>query len=374
MGIAVVHSTLVAQTSATIKAPSLDALPDPPPSWQDLSLPQSNFITAVSFDETSRKTLAQGSDLWPITWAADDNQYTAFGDGGGFGGSNQKGKVSLGVSRIEGSFQDYTGHNIWGGIDCQSASTFEGKATGIISVDGTLYLWVNSPQTVSHSTLGYSRDSARSWQLADWSWSADKRLYAGSFVNAGRDHGSTPDDFVYSIFMENMHESAQPRPWEYEVPGRVILARVPRSKLLVHSDWQWFSGFNSDNQPIWTDQVSARVPIFEDINGIKIATMCYQPDLKRYLLTYNPRDVDGNFALFESTSPFGPWSKVVYWKKSPFFSPEKPNRRVAIFHFAPKWWSNQGQSFVLVFNVGDDAWNTVEGTFTLNPSANNVRP
>jgi hypothetical protein len=38
---------------------------------------------------------------------------------------------------------------------------------------------------------------------------------------------------------------------------------------------------------------------------------------------------------------------------------------VSIFHFAPKWWSDSGLEFTLVFNPGDDAWNTVRGRFVL---------
>ena len=39
---------------------------------------------------TLRATLAPGSDIWPLTWAADGHQYTTFGDGGGFGGTDQR--------------------------------------------------------------------------------------------------------------------------------------------------------------------------------------------------------------------------------------------------------------------------------------------
>jgi hypothetical protein len=44
-----------------------------------------------------------GSDIWPTTWAADGNLYAAFGDGGGFDGTERSkatGRVSLGFARI----------------------------------------------------------------------------------------------------------------------------------------------------------------------------------------------------------------------------------------------------------------------------------
>ena len=58
--------------------------------------PQSTKIREIVFDWSSHISLARGSDNWPITWADDDHQYTSWGDGGGFGGSNSKGRVSLG--------------------------------------------------------------------------------------------------------------------------------------------------------------------------------------------------------------------------------------------------------------------------------------
>ena len=45
--------------------------------------PDSTVITAVSYDWNSLETAAPGSDNWPMTWAADGDQYTTFGDGGG---------------------------------------------------------------------------------------------------------------------------------------------------------------------------------------------------------------------------------------------------------------------------------------------------
>ena len=44
---------------------------------------------------------ARGSDNWPITWADDDNQYTAYGDGWGFEPKTEK-KLSLGIAKIIG--------------------------------------------------------------------------------------------------------------------------------------------------------------------------------------------------------------------------------------------------------------------------------
>ena len=42
-----------------------------------------------------------GSDL-AVTWTKDDAVFTAWGDGGGFGGTDKEGRVAAGFARIEG--------------------------------------------------------------------------------------------------------------------------------------------------------------------------------------------------------------------------------------------------------------------------------
>jgi hypothetical protein len=66
-------------------------------------------------------------------------------------------------------------------------------------------------------------------------------------------------------------------------------------------------------------------------------------------------------ALFEAPQPWGPWRTVAYLQHYPLFLPPEENRRVSLFHFAPKWWRKDGWEFTLIFNTGDDAWNTVQG-------------
>ena len=43
--------------------------------------PQSPVIRQVKFEWSTHLRLATGSDNWPVTWEADDNQYVAWGDG-----------------------------------------------------------------------------------------------------------------------------------------------------------------------------------------------------------------------------------------------------------------------------------------------------
>lgn len=350
-----------------VVAKGIDARPEPPPVWQELPYPKSTLITGVLFDEATHRREAVGSDIWPITWADDDHQYAAFGDGGGFGGSNQQGRVSMGVARISGADNDYVGENVWGGVNAENPAQFTGKGTGILCVSGVLYMWVagSDSKVVSDVRLAVSSDHSKTWDLVDWHWTMAEGLSAGVFVNCGRNYADAPDDFIYACFTRVDPPPEQPRGWIHERPGLMDLARCPPGRLRLKDSWEWFAGIDSQGQPLWTRNLKDRWPAFEDPNGIKVVSLGYQSALDRYFLVYTPRDTGGHFALFESRHPWGPWSEVAYLKEVALFQPPAPNSRVSLYHFAPKWWSADGTEFTLVFNVGDDAWNTVRGRFRM---------
>ena len=102
----------------------------------------SPVIAELRLDWSTHQRHAPGSDNWPMTWADDGHQYTAWGDGGGFGGTNSDGRSSLGVARVEGDWDDYRGYNVWGGKDPEVPATFGGKSYGILSVGGVLSMWL----------------------------------------------------------------------------------------------------------------------------------------------------------------------------------------------------------------------------------------
>src|SRR5215471_5155223 len=74
--------------------------------------PPSEVFQSITWHWETYKTAALGSDLWPVTWGADDQLYAAWGDGGGFGGSDTDGRVALGFARIEGVPEQFRGINL----------------------------------------------------------------------------------------------------------------------------------------------------------------------------------------------------------------------------------------------------------------------
>lgn len=162
--------------------------------------PPSPAMARVEFDWSTHRREAEGSDNWPVTWAGDGHQYAAWGDGGGFGGDNKKGRVTLGVARIEGDADSYTGHNVWGGFAPEREATFGGKSYGILSAGGTLYLWV-VPQPGPHlkeCRLASSLDHGATWTKADWAFRFEDGLSIPAFLNFGRDNDGARDAFIYT--------------------------------------------------------------------------------------------------------------------------------------------------------------------------------
>ncbi len=151
--------------------------------------PPSTLIKGVRFDWSSHVRLAEGSDNWAITWADDDHQYSAWGDGGGFGGSDERGRVSLGVAKIQGAFEDYEPLNIWGGHNASYAADFEGKSYGIIFIDGVLYMWV-SPGSLTESYeeagLFHSTDYGATWTPVEWAFVKEDGLIMPTILNFGK--------------------------------------------------------------------------------------------------------------------------------------------------------------------------------------------
>src|SRR5437870_11330472 len=80
---------------------NLGAIPIGSPA-QTAPYPPSTVIRALQWHWDTYQAAAVGSDLWPITWGPDDNLYAAWGDGGGFGGSDSDGRGSLGFAGIVG--------------------------------------------------------------------------------------------------------------------------------------------------------------------------------------------------------------------------------------------------------------------------------
>jgi hypothetical protein len=165
---------------------------------------------------------ARGSDNWPVTWGDDDAQYTAYGDGWGFE-PRRKEKLSLGLARVSGTPDDFTGVNLRAPTAEQKGDGERGrKASGMLMVEGVLYMLVRN---AGNSQLAWSRDRGRSWAWAGWKFT--EGFGCPTFLNFGRNYEGARDRFVYVYSPDS--DSA------YRPADRMVLARVPKDRLADRS-------------------------------------------------------------------------------------------------------------------------------------------
>jgi hypothetical protein len=325
-------------------------------------------MKGITFDWSSRIRLAPGSDNWPLTWAADGHQYTVFGDGGGFGGTNAQGRASMGIARIEGSRKSYTGYNVWGGKDAEHPATFTGKSWGIISIEGTLYMWRSgaaSEDCFEFQKLYKSENGGASWEYTGVHFHVDsfarsRGFFVPTFLQFGQDYSGARDNYVYMYAPE-----IKSLVWELQIPGEIALIRVPKDNIASMEHYEFFAGKDEAGQPIWTNDGDKRRPVFYDANGTMRVNAVYNPGLKRYLLVSQHTARNYGWGIYEAVEPWGPWNTVYY---SDCFVPNDWEcKLVSYLSFSPKWWDNDGWEFVMVFSGREynDAWNSVEGSFIL---------
>jgi hypothetical protein len=329
----------------TAASSALQAFTAPDSAGGDAPYCASSVVTSMTWDWPSGYTQANGSDLWPVAWGDDGNIYTFFGDGGGFGGDNERGRASFGIAMITGAPPptSATAQNIYGGYNAKYPSLINGKASAIIAVGADFYaiagfyrpddLKSDYPHRPSgspnHLEIAYSIGNAYSWQDSSWTFCgmqpSGQHALSGSFcpqgfISYGAGNAGAVDHYVYVFGMATASN------WDAahnSLPTNTYLARVPNDKILTQSAYMYFAGLDSTGAPIWSSDTDQMQPVFSDRNvdeaGCgKTCTMAspieeavYIPALKRYIAV-----AQGGYAsqtsFYEAPDPWGPWAVISY--------------------------------------------------------------
>ncbi len=326
----------------------------------------SSVISGVTYDKKSKEQLAPGSDNFQVTWADDNHQYAAWGDGGGFGGTNLNGRVKLGVARIEGNNDNYRGYNVWGGYKTENLAQFDGKSWGMICIDSILYMWATteSHPHIEEVRLAYSKDHGAHWTKTDVVFYNTENMTIPTFLQFGRNYDGAIDEYVFSYFIHSLLTTEE---FGVNIPGKIYLARVRKADMLDKSKYKYFSGMH-DSLPTWTTSLEKKQPVFKNaVDGVGWnLSVSYNAPLERYfLMTEHTESHAGYHGMFDAPNPWGPWTTVEYdtgnWLGygSTFFR-----------CFSNKWLSGNGRDFVMIYTgtnwIGtNDAWNYIEGSFTV---------
>jgi len=282
---------------------------------------------------------AEGSDNWPMTWGDDDALYTAYGDGRGFEPFAPR-KLSLGFARVVGPPDDFRGVNIPSESGERLGDGAKGeKASGILMVDGVLYLWARN---AGNARLAWSADHGKTWTWSDWRF--ETSFGCPTFLNFGKDYAGARDEYVYIYSPDS--------PSAYEAADGMVLARVPKARIAERGAYEFFRGTSPDGAPLWTADIDRREAVFRHPGGCGRSTISHNAGLGRYLWCQTLPGGDarfrGGFGIYDAPEPWGPWTTVDFaevWDVGPGETCGLPT----------KWMSADGETVHLVFS-GDDGF------------------
>ncbi|MBI2949151.1 MAG: DUF4185 domain-containing protein, partial [Verrucomicrobia bacterium] len=297
---------------------------------------------------------ARGGDNWPMTWGDEDSLYTAYGDGRGFEPFVPE-KLSMGLATVAGTPPNFTGTNLRSAsAEAKGEGQAGRKASGILMVDGVLYLWVRN---VGNSQLAWSADHGATWTWSDWKFTTS--FGCPTFLNFGRNYAGARDDFVYVY----SHDSDS----AYTPADRMVLARVPKNRIRERGAYEFLQGVNKENEPSWTRNIEARGSVFDHPQNCYRSGVTFNTALKRYLwcqilpASTHPQGTrfQGGFGIYDAPEPWGPWTTA-------FFAPTWDVGPGECASFPTKWMSADGTVLHLVFS-GDDCFSVRQATLGLAP-------
>ncbi len=318
--------------------PIMDAILEAPYPKSDLTIEFAPKETIVR--------MAEGGDNWPSTWADDGHMYTAYGDGNGFLPRTDI-KLSLGLARVEGNPPLLKGYNI---RSRSGESVGQGragtKASGILMVDGVLYMLVRN---IQNSKLMWSADYGNTWQEANRKF--DESFGCPTFLNYGKNYQGAIDDYVY-IYSHD-EDSA------YNHADHQVLARIKKNHIKDWSSYEYFTGYDNAKNPTWSEDIRKRKPVFTNPGKSYRSGITYNEGLKKFLWCqpvrlsspdggYTDVRFKGGLGIFESDNPWGPWKTVFYTRQWDV----GPGETVSI---PSKWISEDGRTCYLLFS-GDDSF------------------
>ena len=271
------------------------------------------------------------SDNWPITWGDDDAQYTSYGDGWGFDPRTEK-KLGMGFAKITGPAGSFQGVNIRSAAERVGDGRNSLKASGIVMVNGVLYLWARN---AGNAQLLWSGDHGKSWKEG---FKMDTSFGSPAFLNFGRNYSGARDEFVYTY--------SQDGPSAYESDNQVILARVPMQKIRERASWEFYQNLDANGRPVWTRDIARRGGVFVYPGGCQRIDVVFNPGIRRYLMTLGYNHA-GAWGLFDAPEPWGPWTTV--------FHAEGSGDAWGIpgthgYHLPAKWISRDGLTMTLLFS------------------------
>jgi photosystem II stability/assembly factor-like uncharacterized protein len=325
-------------------------------------------INDITFDFNTQNALWSGNgDLWPVTWGADGNVWTAWGDGSGFGAASPSDKVSIGFGYLDGHpIGGFSAQNVWGGW----ASSYPteapfigdsgvGKPGSILSLNGNLYCFVSMQNGTTDVKLIYSTNNGANWTVSNvvFDTSTDY-FWPGSFFQMGQNNSEAFDEYIYFTGYD----------WRSTATWTdLFLGRVHRDNILNKASYEYYVN-TSGTTPQWTTNPANRLRMMYEPNDIGATAIVYNSAIDRYMMTGHNTNYVGKWTLYEGENPWGPWYVVKRYTDWNGYG----NYGNGMQHsFPAPWMSEDGLTVWMVFSGetsdGLDQFNYVKATLDVTP-------
>ncbi|MGP4079924.1 hypothetical protein ACTWQL_08395 [Pseudalkalibacillus sp. R45] len=290
---------------------------------------RSTFFSTAYVEEADSYNTASDGDLWASCWADDGNLYSANGDGKGF--SLEGPFADIAVNKITGTPPNLEGTTIARSDEVgqiwNDPEHYNRKPTGMVCVDGDLYLAVQDLSKdfndVPSATIVKSTDKGKTWTWDETEPMFDDYTFTTiMFLDYGQDNENAKDEYIYAYGLDyNWRDSFNDR---VQDPTKLYLGRVHKDQIQDRSQWEFYTGKDSNGTPQWSGNIEERQPVLQDdrrvyqdtfftndpkdMTVVSQGSIVYNEPLDRYLYT---SWTEYTFEFYESPTPWGPWKRFL---------------------------------------------------------------
>ncbi|MFC4311600.1 hypothetical protein ACFPN2_21050 [Steroidobacter flavus] len=334
-------------------------------------------------------------DNWHMSWASDDRLYVSLCDGGGFS-SNPPASYNSRMLAITGGPLDAQFHDISRypmlGRPIQKENDARYYNFGTLALDEHLYQFMSTfnrplqadetekrdpknPLRFTGVKLIYSPNNGRTWHNQDGStpvawedWNHRSRDTMVFFeedqeafslltvLQMGRNYEYNRDGYVYLYSPNGNTEGTM---------NELVMFRVPKGRILHRQSYEYFAGYDSKSSAKWTKDITQRSAVHTFPRGwinTFVHPFAWQPSvifnapLGIYIMANwgMGTSPDGNWfekpsylGFWISKNCWGPWTQI--HEETSWMPAGDPHARAYSPQIAPKWISQDGRSFWLVW-------------------------
>ena len=178
------------------------------------------------------------------------------------------------------------------------------KTSSLLFIDGRLYMAghvkAGNPEL---GYIAYSDDHGKNWTQVDGSpWGPGSHFRDMVFINMGKAHELALDDYIYAL---GTGEELSP-----EASMQVRLTRVHRTEITKYEKYEYLSGLDSNQQPVWSPSQDDAAPL-DGLETHVQGSALFHPGIGRFLyLTGVVSFASKEGGLYEAPTPWGRWTKV----------------------------------------------------------------